>query len=107
MTAPTGGTWFVERVPANPQWRGDGTEILSEYGRIADTFCSGLRNIDECRANARLIAAAPELLALAIQYASECGECDGTGCDAVGHIGACEECAPIRQVIEKATGETT
>jgi hypothetical protein len=30
-------------------------------------------------ANARLIAAAPELLALARQYAAECGECNGSG----------------------------
>ncbi len=59
---PTGGTWRVITESPNPLWRGDGTEVLSEYGRIAETHVSGLRDLDECRANARLIAAAPDLL---------------------------------------------
>jgi hypothetical protein len=57
------------------------------------------------KANATLIAAAPDLLALARQYASECAECmgkavsDDTGRD-------CEQCADIRAVISKATAHS-
>lgn len=70
--------------------------------------------------HARLISAAPDLLALAQQYASECGECGGTGYDiarsefdgrpirdAAGNLTrgkACQECADIRAAIAKATG---
>lgn len=50
-------------------------------------------------ANARLIAAAPDLLALAKQYASECAECGGQSV-----IPPCEDCADIRAVIVKAEG---
>lgn len=55
---------------------------------------------------ALLIAAAPKLLEVAKQYAFECGECDGTGLDAVGHEGACEDCAHIRAAIAAAEGTT-
>ena len=69
----------------------------------------------ECEANARLIAAAPDLLALAKRYASECSECGGTGVklvwaenvdhnDAWDHSEPCDACADIRAVIEKAEG---
>ena len=61
-------------------------------------------------ANARLIAAAPDLLALAKQYASECGECNGTGevdgdpeRDSYARVN-CPDCADIRAVIAKAEG---
>lgn len=71
-----------------------------------------------CDANARLIAAAPDLLALARQYASECSGCDGRGFT-VGDDGitgrgpddveptryACEDCEDIRAVIAKAEGK--
>ena len=67
-------------------------------------------------ANAHLIASAPELLALAKRYASECGMCGGTGLvsrhiegrdtqaamDADDH--PCEACADLRAVIAKAEG---
>ncbi len=53
------------------------------------------------KANARLIATAPELLALARQYASECGECAGAGITIDDK--PCGECADIRAIIEKAT----
>ena len=70
----------------------------------------------EIEANARLIVSAPDLLALAKRYASECGMCGGTGLvsrhiegrdtqaamDADDH--PCEACADIRAVIEKAEG---
>jgi hypothetical protein len=59
-------------------------------------------------ANARLIAAAPELLALVERYASECGECGGTGralvygpVSAPGESRDCEDCADIRAALAK------
>ena len=62
-------------------------------------------------ANARLIASAPDLLALAKRYASECPKCGGTGLrDALGpdgfvtHTVDCAACADIRAVIAKAEG---
>jgi|SRR5581483_1084374 len=62
-------------------------------------------------ANARLIAAAPDLLALARQYAAECATCAGSGkvemLSATGYPAgelACEDCADIRIVIAKAEG---
>jgi hypothetical protein len=60
-------------------------------------------------ANARLIAAAPDLLALAHQYASECAECGGTGTVVPWSLKpdvteACSECTDIRAVIDKAEG---
>ena len=65
----------------------------------------------EAEPNARLIASAPELLALAKRYASKCGMCGGTGRRmALGpdgsetHTVACAACADIRAVIEKAEG---
>lgn len=74
--------------------------------------------IAEQDANARLIAAAPELLALAVRYASECSECEGSGYVVVyadpyahGDVSSpeqspCESCVDIRAAIAAATGET-
>lgn len=53
-------------------------------------------------ANARLIAAAPNLLALAHQYASECGECAGTRI--CPDDTPCTECEDIWRVIDQAEG---
>ena len=58
----------------------------------------------QMRANARLIAAAPELLALAHQYAEECGECAGTR--VCPDDEPCTECADIWTVIDRAEGRT-
>ena len=61
-------------------------------------------------ANARLIASAPDLLALAKRYASECSKCGGTGRilvtvnAGVPEYDDCDACAYIRAVIEKAEG---
>lgn len=49
-------------------------------------------------ANARLIAAAPALLDLAKQYASECAECLGKGVSDDTDQD-CQQCRDIRQVI--------
>ena len=61
-------------------------------------------------ANAHLIASAPDLLALAKRYASECSGCDGQGLigvqcsDGPFEDFPCEDCADIRAVIAKAEG---
>lgn len=69
------------------------------------------RTPEEEQANARLIAAAPDLLALAKQYAKECAQCCGDGdvaeLDAYGNVTKpvpCPDCADIRAVIKKALG---
>ena len=65
----------------------------------------------ETQANMRLICAAPDLLALAKRYASECAWCSGTGTiehvpfdNGVSSTSKCIQCADIRAVIEKAEG---
>ena len=64
------------------------------------------------QANLALIAAAPDLLALAKQYASECATCDGTemvmgrGPDGEPDGDRCPDCADIRIVIAKAEGRS-
>ena len=61
-------------------------------------------------ANARLIASAPDLLALAKRYASECEKCGGTGQilvtvnAGVPEYDDCDACRDLRAVIEKAEG---
>jgi hypothetical protein len=69
---------------------------------------------EEAIRNAHMIAAASELLALAKRYASECGECEGSGhaphyADRSTPEGRaepmfvdCKDCADIRAVIAKA-----
>lgn len=74
---------------------------------------------DATEAHARLIAAAPDLLALAKKLASECAECRGRGYtfsdDGITGFGpddreptreACADCADIREVIAKAEGRS-
>ena len=76
----------------------------------------------EAEPNARLIACAPDLLAMVERYASECSECGGTGavqvccgspdqsgsddevCCGVPDTEPCGACADLRAVIEKAEG---
>lgn len=70
---------------------------------------------DAARANAALISAAPELLALACEVAAGCGGCNGTGklewdIRVKGKVVAeagddCEDCADIRALIALATKE--
>lgn len=59
----------------------------------------------EAEANARLIAAAPDLLALVRRYAGECAECEGTAerITADDQAVPCPDCADIRAAIAKAT----
>lgn len=64
--------------------------------------------------HAKLIAAAPKMLAMLRRYASECAECDGTGQvrsfnparqGHQHHAEDCVSCADIRALISKATSE--
>jgi len=105
----TPGPWY-----ASPYSSIVGIAISGASGVIA-----GIRgDRPAAEANARLIAVAPDLLALAKQYASECGDCGGTGvalvatCDQSKDFGAvpqqvpCDVCADIRAVINKAEEQT-
>lgn len=63
------------------------------------------------QADMALIAAAPDLLALAKLYASECAECAGTGLTRIPYAGEasvvqCRDCANVRAVIAKAEGRS-
>ena len=89
-------------------WRADGRMIntltdtfvvvVDQFGKyVARSLIAGRQHAD-----ARLIAAAPDLLALARQYASECGECHGSGVS-IDTRQDCESCADIRAVIARAT----
>jgi hypothetical protein len=59
----------------------------------------------EAEANAKLIAAAPELLAIAKEYAASCPNCDGKGKrrhSFDNHLVDCQKCAGARAVIARA-----
>jgi hypothetical protein len=73
----------------------------SKSGKIYDIVtCHSGFEPGEKLANSLLIASAPELFALAQQYASECAECAGVGVTIDDHD--CEQCRDIRDVIHKA-----
>lgn len=104
MSGHTPGPWVVDEY-------GDVQANGEDVARIAT-------GDHHSSADARLIAAAPELLELAKKYASECGECDGLGY-VVNYVDPfkrgdasspemllCDFCADIRTVIAKATGAT-
>lgn len=107
----TPGPWLIgddidEAVP-------DFYSICSKPNLVEVARCEEL-------ADAQLVVAAPDLLALAKLYASECGDCNGTGVtetwvdrdpnditkglrkEAVD----CPDCADIRSVIAKAEGRS-
>ena len=83
-------------------WFAEGTTILDQNRLTVGTAVTA--------EDAALMAAAPKLLALAEQYASECSECNGTGMRLVeqpsfdGETELCPECAEIREVIINALG---
>lgn len=93
----TPGPWHVDQTCG-------GLAIESvRHGNI------GLVNLARAsKADARLMSCAPDLLALAKRYASECGECAGVGVLPFGHPDRpdedlpCDECADIRALIERA-----
>ena len=96
--AHTPGPWRV--LPTN-----DCVIESEKHGNIALVNLARMSAAD-----ARLIAAAPDLLALAKRYASECAECDGDGRilvtfnDREAEYDPCEACADIRAAIAKAEG---
>lgn len=70
-----------------------------------------LRALDaRAREFRRLIAEAPALLALAHEYAAECGECGGTGVMPDGNGGdePCDDpqCQRVRALIARAEGRS-
>jgi len=84
-TAHTPGPWTVEKdidsTPSRVTFRIGGNRqaaISSEQG-IAATNAPALMSVEEAKANARLIAAAPELLAALVDLIPRCMEA-GVGC---------------------------
>jgi hypothetical protein len=119
VAAHTPGPWNAGDGKQN------GTSLMvycndSLGSRVADCSNSGHGITDaQDEANARLIAAAPDLLALAKKLASECAECRGRGYtfsdDGIVGFGpddrlptreACADCADIREVVAKAEGRS-
>lgn len=85
-------------------WHKRATEAEARLQKIM-ARCADL--LDEDQFNelvARHVAAAPDLLALAHQYASECGECAGTR--VCPDDAPCTECGFIWDVINKVEGKS-
>lgn len=93
MSKFTPGPWGVWRAAAIHSFTIQG--LHRKVARI-------IGNDVEGDANARLIASAPDLLAIAHCYAAECGECGGTRVMPDGE--PCDECAFIWKVISAAEG---
>ncbi len=101
----------AEKVGATPgPWMGSGSYVLAPDGFVAMVGCVH-RDSLVCAANGALIAAAPDLLALAKRYASECARCSGTGMiecvpfdNGISSTVTCNDCADLRAVIAKAEG---
>lgn len=101
--------WEAPIHVGGPQNRGNCHTIVSGggLGALYSTEAA-------VRANACLIAAAPELLLLARKLASECAECGGSAEKIRAHGSApedeyaepCAECADIWTVINKAEGRS-
>ena len=108
MSKHTPGPWSEKLLGHHCIQAREGTR---ENVTLAEVF--SMMEPGEREANAALIAAAPDLLALAHQYADECAECNGTGTrwtqpqdpqDSTEY--PCPKCADIRAVIDKAEGRT-
>lgn len=117
----TPGPWHIEdRTDSEGYWIAIpvpiGRKVIAEIDTGFDEPWDSQQH-----ANARLIAAAPDLLALAKQYASECADCRGTGRivnfsfgsgwgnggpDVHEEVEGCSECEDIRAVIAKAEGRS-
>lgn len=111
MSAHTPGPWRVIDAPHLEHAiivAADSTNvaILSWKGNAS-------KSVEQRDADGYVIAAAPALLSLARQYASECSECGGSGLTTIhNYDGAgsdaddqpCPDCADIREVIALATG---
>lgn len=104
-------TSVVSPGPWHTSLTDDCAVVDSRHFDVCEMLGDYEQNSAEMEANARLIAAAPDLLALAKQLASECCGCSGTGL--VWQYTAdhqplaeepCADCADIRAVIAKAEG---
>lgn len=96
-TKHTPGPWRTEdRYPGNVYC----SDVTGSIVARCDGFEYAPRPAGEIVANVALIAAAPDLLKLAKQYWSECGECAGTGVTPDDQD--CSECRFIRDVLAKA-----
>lgn len=116
----TPGPWHVRDLHPGGCTFNIGTNPNDPYdGEVAVVFRYGKHVQAPHKANALLIAAAPDLLELAKQYAMECASCDGQGtvnrqiggdgyggqCAAIADVEAvCQDCADIRAVIARAEG---
>lgn len=104
MSASTPGPWewwtsnSWRRLRSNPS---NGRDVGVCVPFVAS---DGHADLEVSSADMALIAAAPDLLALAHKYAGECGECYGTGVSRYTGTRRCELCADIRAVIDKAEG---
>lgn len=110
MSAHTPGPWewwtsnSWRRLRSNPA---DGRDVGVVVPFVAR---DGHPDLEVSAADMSLIAAAPDLLALAKQYASDCGRCAGTGRprydegDGYRAGETCPDCEDIRAVIAKAEG---
>lgn len=103
----TPGPWTAHKHGPNPWWY-----VRSASREVAEVELCAIWNDPKrpgtvVEANAHLIAAAPDLLALARKLAGECSECAGTGI-IIGTLPSepCPECADIWAVIRKAEGRS-
>jgi len=104
----TPGPWRTHKHGPNPWWlvQVDGREVAEvDHGGVA--VWNDPKHPDVVAANAHLIAAAPDLLALARKCASECAECAGTGI-IIGTLPSepCPDCTDIWAVIRRAEGRS-
>lgn len=107
MSSHTPGPWMISDDDGGWLVHWSATEVC--FIHLDDD--EGGEYLARKRADALLSSSAPDLLALAKQYASECGECAGTRVvpgDDEGRFGdvPCDECADIWLVIDAAEGRT-
>ena len=93
-----------EQVDAPAPWRLGGSYVFDANDNFVAMVGCTYRTFASCDAIGRLIAAAPDLLALAKKYASECSECGGTAY--ISSWEKCMDCADIRAVIAKVEGQS-
>ena len=95
MSAHTPAPWTVDGTTA-----AENLDVIGEGGRVAMLDCDDI-DADTLEANARLIAAAPDMLA-ALQMVEAIWSRDQTA-----NIDPESPLAKVRAAIKKATGENT
>jgi hypothetical protein len=106
MTAKhtTGPLTYASTVGGYGIYRADNWPIAVAVQRDDNPVRGGGIADSEAKANAVLFAAAPDLLALAHQYAEECGDC--AGARVCPDDEPCAACADVWAVIDKVEGRT-